>query len=204
MTNKKRIIVISVFITIIAITVIIFATKGINTNTHLTSNAKVKLCDYSNIDLKNNVDENKSDEQYVLEYLLTNSEVNNISQEEVNQYIEDSENYYKEYAALAGMTYEDYITDVLNTDLEIYKNDLKTAAENYVKTKAILETVADKEKIDFSNDDYEKYLEILCKETNYENVDALKQEIMIRQEEDEAKESAFSYKVTQHIIDMLE
>lgn len=189
---------IKILIPLILVSLSLFGCTGKQTLDENGNNIGVKVCDYKNIDLTQNKDKENTSE-YIMQYLLDNTQYNDYSQEDIDKYIEDSKKYYEEYAALMGVDYETYIKDYVKQTPEDFEKEIKKSAINYVKEKDILSTIANKENIEFTNEDYDNYLNEMLQYTYYNSLDDFKNSIIEKDEVDEMKEVAYFDKILKYL-----
>lgn len=65
---------------------------------------------------------------------------------------------YKNAAEQAGVSLEDYLSQNMGMDTEMYNQMVKSSSEQTVKSELILHAIAKEEGIEFSKDDYKEYL----------------------------------------------
>lgn len=162
---------------------------------------KVDVCDYSDIDLSLN-DENLDNKEYVMQYLLDNTKYEDYSKEEVTSYIESSKAYYAEYASLMGVDYETYITTYTEYSVEEFEKEIEKSGIAYVKEKDILLNIANNEGIDFTDEDYDNFLNELIGDTGYNSLEDFKNMIIAEGQEADMKEAAYLDKIVTYVVNL--
>lgn len=193
MKSLKRMLYVTI-ISLLSIFMLIGCSKS---NDNIQAN--VKVADYSHINMEDN-NSDLSEQEYILKYLLDNSDVKNYSQEDVDNYIKSLNDYYIEYSSYLGVDLKTYIKDYLKQTEEEFNANAKNSAIEYVKTKNILLTIANKENIKLTDEDYELYLNKLLEQTSYNSLEDFKNNIIIENQEEEMKEAAFFDKIINYII----
>ena len=82
---------------------------------------------------------------------------------------------YKDAAESYGMTYEDFISSQMNTDVASFEKQAEEAAQQSIKQKYVAEAIADKEKLTPTDEEYEEHIQELAESYGFEDVEALKQ-----------------------------
>lgn len=160
------------------------------------TSVKLKTKNYNNIPISS-----ENPEEDVASYLLENVDVE-CSEEELNDYIKELEAYYINYSSYFGVDLDTYIKDYLGKTREDFDKEARESAIEYVKTKAILLKIAKKEKIEFTDEDYEKYLEKMFEDTSYNSLDDFKLNIKDTGQEENMKESAYLNKILEYVVDL--
>ena len=195
--NKNGKKIIGVIILIIFIGVICFF--AYKKQTPATINPAVKISDYKSIDLSSVTEEDNVQDVILLD-LLDKSEVPAPSEEDINEYVDALDDFYTEYADELGIDKETFIAEYVGID-----NFDEVARENaiqYLNSKVILEEIANREKIEFTDEDYDKYLETLIDGTVFDSVEAYKEQIEIYGETEDMREAAYFDKILNYIYDL--
>ncbi len=95
-----------------------------------------------------------------LQYLMDNSTFAEPLPEEMEKRLEDMiRNVFTSYANMYGMQIEDFMTSVYGSAEGQYEQDIKDAASEYQKQLLIIQALAEQEKIELSDADFEKEME---------------------------------------------
>ncbi|MBP3736946.1 MAG: trigger factor [Lachnospiraceae bacterium] len=95
-----------------------------------------------------------------LQYLMDNSTFAEPLPEEMEKRLEDMiRNVFTSYANMYGMQIEDFMTSVYGSAEGQYEQDIKDAADEYQKQLLIIQALAEQEKIELSDADFEKEME---------------------------------------------
>lgn len=106
--------------------------------------------------------------------MLENTEVSKYPEDEVKELCDATIEQYKSIAEYMGMEYEDYL-EQNGTTAEDFEKQVEDSAKENVKQTMALKAIAEKEKLELSDEEYEKQLEKIAKSYGYEDVDALKE-----------------------------
>lgn len=121
----------------------------------------------------------------VWQKVLENTEVSKYPEDEVKELSEGTIEQYKSIADYMGMEYEDYLVQN-GTTVEEFEKQVEDSAKENIKQTMAVKAIAKKEKLELSDEEYEKQLENIAKTYGYEDVDALKEAA----EEEDLKEIA--------------
>lgn len=110
----------------------------------------------------------------VWQKVLENTEVSKYPEDEVKELCDATIEQYKSIAEYMGMEYEDYL-EQNGTTAEDFEKQVEDSAKENVKQTMALKAIAEKEKLELSDEEYEKQLEKIAKSYGYEDVDALKE-----------------------------
>lgn len=130
----------------------------------------------------------------VWEAVLENTEVKEYPKGEKEEVIEYWTNYYTEQAKAYNMELSDFLEQSGMTE-EDFNTQVEAVAEQNVKSKMATEAIADKEKIKLDDETYQKQLEKIVADYNYESVDSLKEQI----DEDTLKDTALNNLVVEAV-----
>lgn len=138
--------------------------------------------------------------QNVWQAVLDNTEVKEYPEDEVKELSDSLIDQYKTAAEYYGMEYDDFIEAQMGYDVEEFEKQVDEAAKSSVKQTMVIQAIADKEKIELSDEEYEKQLEQMAEDYGYPDVDSLKEAA----EEEDLKEIALGNLVkdwlTEHCI----
>lgn len=124
----------------------------------------------------------------VWEAVLDKTEVKKYKKKDVNKIADSLIEQYKSAAEYYGMDYEAFIEEQMGATIEQFESQVNEAAQSSVKQSMITEAIAEKEKLELTDKEYEEQYKKIAKANNYENVDALKEVA----EEDDLKEMALN------------
>lgn len=79
-------------------------------------------------------------------------------EEEIKKVEEQITTQYEDYAKQQNMKFEDFLQQNMQMDKKTFKKQVKEYAKSVVKENLILFKIAEKEKIEVSDDEYEKYI----------------------------------------------
>ncbi len=192
-SKNKVLIAVGCVLTVILIGFCIFTFTKKNTT---QVNPDVKLSDYKSIDLSN-VTEDENVQDVILLELLEHSEVPAPNEEDIQEYIKALDSFYTAYAEEVGVDKETFIKEYVG--VEDFDSIARESAIQYLNSKAILEEIANREKIELTDEDYDKYLESLLPGTVFDNVDDYKAQIELYGETEDMKEAAYFDKVLNHL-----
>ncbi len=137
-------------------------------------------------------------EDEVWQAVMDNTTVKQYPDGEVDKVKNQLVEQYKSYAGMYGMEYEDFIQQAMGTTVEDFDAKASEMAENNVKSRMAAEAIAQKEKIELSDDAYESELEDIAEEYGYEDVDALKESV---EDEDQLKQMALKNLVEDKLVE---
>lgn len=133
----------------------------------------------------------------VWEAVLEKSKVKKYKKKDVNEVADSLIAQYKSAAEYYGMEYEAFIEEQMGTTIEEFEEQVNTAAESSVKQSMVTEAIAEKEKLELTDEEYEAQLKKMAKTYGYEDTDALKEAA----EEDDLKEMALNNVVKEWLTD---
>lgn len=110
----------------------------------------------------------------VWQKVLENTEVNQYSKDEIKEFSDRMIEQYKSAAQYMGMEYEDYL-EQNGTTVEDFEKQVEDSAKENIKQTLALKAIAEKEKLELSDEEFEKQLKKMAKSYGYEDVDALKE-----------------------------
>jgi trigger factor len=97
---------------------------------------------------------------FIIENLLSNSSVENISEEELSAYTQEGVDYYKSIAESYEMDFQTFITSQMGVESEEeFMTQLDEQAKNDLNYKYIMLAIGEKENIVLTQADYDSYLE---------------------------------------------
>ena len=86
------------------------------------------------------------------------------------------------------MEYEDFVQEQMGYSPEDFEAEVKVVAQESVKNKMAVEAIAEKEKIELTDEVYEEQVKTMAEEYGYESADAMKEAF----DEDTLKQQALS------------
>ncbi len=114
-------------------------------------------------------------EQNAWQIVLENTEVKEYPEGEVEEYSDSLIQQYKDAAEYYGMEYEDFVQEQMGYAPEDFEAEVKVVAQESVKNKMAVEAIAEKEKIELTDEAYEEQVKTMAEEYGYENADAMKE-----------------------------
>lgn len=111
----------------------------------------------------------------VWQKVLENTEVNKYSEEDIKEFTDSTIEQYKMAAQYMDMEYEEYL-EQNGTTVEDFEKWVEDSARENIKQTLALKAIAEKEKLQLTDEEYKKQLEEMAKSYGYEDVDALKEE----------------------------
>ncbi len=134
----------------------------------------------------------------VWEVVLANTEVVEYPEGEVEEYCNSIIDQYKMIAEqYYQIEYEELIEGQMNTTVEEFETQLETQAKETIKQRMAAEAIAEAEKIELSDEEYEKELQELAEANMYESADALKDAF----EEEELKQAIIGNLVGEWLVE---
>lgn len=128
--------------------------------------------------MQKNYDDSAESEkkQAVLEALAAKTEAKKYPEGAVEDEIERANEYYAGLAGMYGMELEDFITSGLQMTEEDYEAKVKEAAQKTVLTNEAVKLVAEKEKLELSDKEYEEAIAEYAEQAGMDDVDAYKEQ----------------------------
>ena len=146
---------------------------------NLTYGEYIHVEDY--VEFTRNLMEEQNREYYKENYsdilfrdVVSASVLKNYTDEELQEYIDYANNYFEEYAANLGIPFETYRKENLGFETEDEYNEyIKNESLDNLKTKFIIEAIADAENIIISQDDIEAEIEEYMEYNGFESREAV-------------------------------
>ena len=133
-------------------------------------------------------------ETKVFDQVVENCEVE-LDEEDVNAAIEKHVSYIRMQLATQGMALEQYL-QMLNMDMEAFKEQLKPNATQQAKFEVIVDEIAKVENLDASDEEIDAQLELIAQQNN------VTKEVVLQQvKQDELKRDHKRLKATQFILE---
>lgn len=114
-------------------------------------------------------------ETEVWKQVLENTEVKKYPEKEVKKISDTLIQQYKDVMEYYQVSYEDFISEQMNTTVEEFEAQIKEASKGSMKQVLVTEAIAEKENIKLDDKTLEKELKELAKMYGYEDVKALKE-----------------------------
>lgn len=132
----------------------------------------------------------------VWEAVLANTTVEKYEQEDMDELINPVIEEYKKAAKDQEMEYVEFLEQMGTTEEE-FKKTLDEQAKERLKQDMVIEAIAEKEKIEVTEKNYEEQLKILAETYGYEDADALKEVL----EEEDLKQIVRYNLVRDYLVD---
>lgn len=139
--------------------------------------------------------------QELINYLVANCEFKEIPKDMIKERKKELKDSYVEYAKMFSMEYEDFVDQMLQTTEEQLEKDIATEAETSVKATLIFNAIAENEKIEVSDTDFDEYLSKQATQYGYTSPEELKASLEQNDEIENSKQQCLNDKVYQLIFD---
>lgn len=123
----------------------------------------------------------------VIQKVLENSEVSEYPKDEVEKLCKETIEQAKSVAEYLNMEYEDYLEQNGVTEEE-FEKQIEDNVKANIKQTMVIKAIAEKEKIEMTDEMYEEQLKKMAESYGYEDVDAIKEAA----EEDDLKDIALN------------
>lgn len=123
----------------------------------------------------------------VIQKVLENSEVSEYPKDEVEKLCKETIEQAKSLAEYLNMEYEDYLEQNGVTEEE-FEKQIEDNVKANIKQTMVIKAIAEKEKIEMTDEMYEEQLKKMAESYGYEDVDAIKEAA----EEDDLKDIALN------------
>lgn len=110
----------------------------------------------------------------VLQKVLENTEVSKYPEDEVEKLSNETIEQYKTIAEFQNMEYEDYLTQN-GVTVEDFEKQVEEMVRANIKQTMAVEAIAEKEKLNMTDEEYEEQFKKMAEMYGYEDVDALKE-----------------------------
>lgn len=131
------------------------------------------------------VNEIVEDEDAIWKVAVDNATISEYPKSEMESAYSNMENYYKNMAEYYQMEYADFLTNVLGSSEETFREDLKEVAEASVKEKLVALAIVEAEKLEISDEEYEEkaaeYVENYGFKSKEEMIEAVTEETVLEQ-----------------------
>lgn len=135
--------------------------------------------------------------QEVWDKVLENTEVKKYPEDEMNEMMDSLKEQYESAAEYYEMDFATFLQDQMGMTEEEFDEEAKSAVEATLKEKMVTEAIADKEKINYTEEEYEAELKELAELYGYEDVDSL----LETADEDELKDYVLGNTVKNWLTD---
>ena len=105
--------------------------------------------------------------------VLANTEIKEYDSEKVDEVFNTIIDTYKMSADYVGQTYEEFIEAQQGQTVEEFEADITETAKSSVKQTMVIEAIAEKEKIEPTEEEYEEQFEKMAASYGYSSVDEL-------------------------------
>lgn len=107
--------------------------------------------------------------------VMEKAEVKKYDKDKVKEISEKLIQQYKDAAEYYQMEYEEFLESQVQLKVEDFEKQVKEAAESSEKQTMVAQVIAKKEKLEPSDEEYQKEFEKLAEQYGYEDVDAMKE-----------------------------
>lgn len=134
--------------------------------------------------------------------IMLKSEFNNISEDDLQNYVEEMDSYYKKTACLYGIKYDDVVRMCAGSK-EAYDDLLNEEKEYAVKYNLVINEIAQKENISISEEEYKEEIASLLKITYYSDLGAFTEDEYLAIKKKEAiMQELLEKKVYEYIVSL--
>lgn len=105
---------------------------------------------------------------------LEKAEMEKYPEEELSGIKDQLIQQYKDAAEAYGMSYDEFITSQMNTDVESFEAQAEEVAKQSLKEKYTARAIAEEENLTPADEEYEEHFQELAESYGFEDVDALK------------------------------
>lgn len=131
------------------------------------------------------------------EKVMENTKVEKYPEKELKEMKEKLIAQYKSAAEYYGMEYETMLEEQMGMTVEAFEEQIDTAVKEAVKERMVAEAIAKKEKVNLDDKSYDKEVEKIAKDYDYDSVESLKKAVT----EEELKEEALKNLVKRWVAD---
>ena len=129
------------------------------------------------------------------------AEFKEVPEDMVAEYKEQVLESYQGYADMFGLSYEDFVTDMLTTTEEDLDKTLDTEAENAVKDTLVFQAIAENENLEVTDTEFEEYLTEQATNYGYSSMDEYRTELEDNDQIEDAKAACLNEMVYDFIFD---
>ena len=105
---------------------------------------------------------------------LEKAEMEKYPEDELGEIKDQLIQQYKDAAEAYGMSYDEFITSQMNTDVESFEAQAEEVAKQSLKEKYTARAIAEEENLTPADEEYEEHFQELAESYGFEDVDALK------------------------------
>lgn len=139
--------------------------------------------------------------QNLINQLVANSEFKEIPEDMLKERKEELKDSYVQYAEMFSMEYKDFVEQMLQTTEDKLEKDIDMEAETSVKATLIFNAIAENEKIEVSDTDFEEYLAEQATQYGYTSANELKASLEQNKQIENSKQQCLNDKVYKFIFD---
>lgn len=136
-------------------------------------------------------------ENGVQQALLDQSEMKKYPDGAVDEQIEQANNYYTMIASMYGIELSDFITGYLQMTEDDFNTQVEKLAKESVQLDEAMKLIAEKEKLEPTDEEYEEAIKGYAEEAGADDIDAFKEQYG----EDSLKDSALRQAVLDYLVD---
>lgn len=136
-------------------------------------------------------------ESGVQDALLSQSEIKEYPEGAVDAQIQQANEYYSYIAGLYGIELSDYITQYLGTTEENFNASVETAAQQTVQLDEAIKLIAEKERLEPTEEEYEEEIAQYAEDAGTDDVEAFKEQYG----EEELRMSVLREEVLGYLVD---
>lgn len=170
-----------------------------NTDYDTVEDLKKEVKEY--LTLQNESSYEVARENEVLDYLIKNSEIPKIPVTYTDEYAASMKEYYESYAEYYGITFEDFLKSNLNLTKEEFEEECLVAAINYMQSTILLESIASKENITLSDEEFNTYVSDFATSNGYETAEDLLKVLEENEETEDMRKEALYGKVMKKLFE---
>ena len=149
------------------------------------------------LDESNEQDVRSQLESGVQDALLSQSEIKEYPEGAVDAQIQQANEYYSYIAGLYGIELSDYITQYLGTTEENFNASVETAAQQTVQLDEAIKLIAEKERLEPTEEEYEEEIAQYAEDAGTDDVEAFKEQYG----EEELRMSVLREEVLGYLVD---
>lgn len=136
-------------------------------------------------------------ENGVQQAILDQSEMKKYPDGAVDEQIEQANNYYTMIASMYGIELSDFITGYLQMTEDDFNTQVEKLAKESVQLDEAMKLIAEKEKLEPTDEEYEEAIKGYAEEAGADDIDAFKEQYG----EDSLKDSALRQAVLDYLVD---
>lgn len=136
-------------------------------------------------------------QQAAMEAFLEQIEIKELPKDQVDEQYKNIEETYQNMAEAYGVEFADFLSGYMNMTEDEFKEKAQEAAETAVKRDLACQLLAEKKNLEPSDEEYEEMIKTYAEQSNYEDVDAFREEVG----EDVLKSAACQQKVAEYLAE---